>query len=91
MTGLAKPRSTLVLGTRGSKLAVHQSEWVQARLKEVAPQVAVYACAITWIHHEEFTDCRATLPWRYLGSVQPFVNEEHDTCFAVYLATADRT
>lgn len=41
MTGLAKPRSTLVLGTRGSKLAVHQSEWVQARLKEVAPQVAV--------------------------------------------------
>src|SRR5215475_2368958 len=41
MTGRAEPRSTLVLGTRGSKLAVHQSEWVQARLKEVAPQVAV--------------------------------------------------
>ena len=34
-------RSTLVLGTRGSKLAVHQSEWVQARLKELAPHVTV--------------------------------------------------
>jgi hydroxymethylbilane synthase len=41
MTGLMKERSTLVLGTRGSKLAVHQSEWVQARLKEVAPHVEV--------------------------------------------------
>jgi len=41
MTGLTKERSTLVLGTRGSKLAVHQSEWVQARLKELAPHVAV--------------------------------------------------
>src|SRR5690349_19604534 len=34
-------RSTLVLGTRGSKLAVQQSEWVQARLKELAPHVTV--------------------------------------------------
>jgi len=34
-------RSTLVLGTRGSKLAVHQSEWVQARIKELAPHVTV--------------------------------------------------
>ena len=41
MTGLTKERSTLVLGTRGSKLAVHQSEWVQARLRELAPHVAV--------------------------------------------------
>lgn len=41
MAGLTKERSTLVLGTRGSKLAVHQSEWVQARLKELAPHVAV--------------------------------------------------
>jgi hydroxymethylbilane synthase len=41
MTGLMKERSTLVLGTRGSKLAVHQSEWVQARLKELAPHVEV--------------------------------------------------
>lgn len=41
MTGLTQERSTLVLGTRGSKLAVHQSEWVQARIQELAPNVSV--------------------------------------------------
>src|SRR6187551_1101573 len=41
MTGLMQERSTLVLGTRGSKLAVHQSEWVQARIQELAPHVTV--------------------------------------------------
>ncbi len=35
------PRSSLVLGTRGSKLALRQSEWFQSRLREVAPQVQV--------------------------------------------------
>ncbi|WP_173051355.1 hydroxymethylbilane synthase [Nitrospira sp. KM1] len=34
-------RSTLVLGTRGSKLAVRQSEWVQSRLRDIAPAVTV--------------------------------------------------
>jgi len=34
-------RSTLVLGTRGSKLALHQSEWVQEQLRRLAPQVTV--------------------------------------------------
>ena len=34
-------RSTLVLGTRGSKLAVHQSEWVRGRIQELAPRVTV--------------------------------------------------
>lgn len=34
-------RSSLVLGTRGSKLAIRQSEWVQAQLKEIAPDVSV--------------------------------------------------
>ncbi len=34
-------RSTLVLGTRGSKLAVHQSQWVQARLQELAPDLSI--------------------------------------------------
>src|SRR5215813_8869502 len=34
-------RRTLVLGTRGSKLAVQQSEWVQTRLREIAPDVVV--------------------------------------------------
>ena len=41
MTGLTKERSALVLGTRGSKLAVHQTEWVRARLQELAPHVTV--------------------------------------------------
>ncbi|MGE5711001.1 MAG: hydroxymethylbilane synthase [Nitrospira sp.] len=38
---LTQERSTLVLGTRGSKLAVHQSEWVQAQLQRLAPHVMV--------------------------------------------------
>ena len=41
MRTVTQARSTLVLGTRGSKLAVHQSEWVQARLRELVPYVAV--------------------------------------------------
>lgn len=41
MTRVMQERSTLVLGTRGSKLAVHQSEWVQARIQELAPHVTV--------------------------------------------------
>ncbi|MBH0193013.1 MAG: hydroxymethylbilane synthase [Nitrospira sp.] len=35
------PRATLILGTRGSKLALQQSQWFQARLHEVAPDVQV--------------------------------------------------
>jgi len=34
-------RRPLVLGTRGSLLAVWQAEWVQARLREIAPDVTV--------------------------------------------------
>lgn len=34
-------RSTLVLGTRGSKLALCQSEWFQSKVHEVAPDVRV--------------------------------------------------
>ncbi len=41
MTGVTPQRSTVVLGTRGSTLAVHQSEWVQARIQESAPHVTV--------------------------------------------------
>ena len=41
MTRSTGERSKLVLGTRGSKLALHQSEWVQARLMELAPHVTV--------------------------------------------------
>jgi hydroxymethylbilane synthase len=35
------PRATLILGTRGSKLALQQSQWFQARLHDVAPDVQV--------------------------------------------------
>lgn len=34
-------RSALVVGTRGSRLALWQAEWVQARLNELAPRVMV--------------------------------------------------
>lgn len=34
-------RRSLLLGTRGSRLAVWQAEWVRARLREIAPDVAV--------------------------------------------------
>lgn len=35
------PRATLILGTRGSKLALQQSQWFQGRLHEVVPDVQV--------------------------------------------------
>jgi hydroxymethylbilane synthase len=41
MSKVGRERSTVVLGTRGSKLAVHQSEWVQAQLHALAPHVTV--------------------------------------------------
>ena len=34
-------RPTLILGTRGSKLALQQSEWFQSRIHDVAPDVRV--------------------------------------------------
>lgn len=41
-TGAANTeRRSLVLGTRGSRLAIWQAEWVRARLQAVAPDVAV--------------------------------------------------
>jgi hydroxymethylbilane synthase len=41
MLQVSNERSTVVLGTRGSKLAVQQSEWVQAQLRKLAPHVTV--------------------------------------------------
>ncbi len=34
-------RSTLIIGTRGSQLAIWQAEWVQAQLNRLAPEVTV--------------------------------------------------
>ncbi len=41
MSGRSGERSTLVVGTRGSRLAVWQAEWVQARLQALAPGLTV--------------------------------------------------
>jgi len=41
MSKVGHDRSTVVLGTRGSKLAVQQSEWVQAQLQALVPHVTV--------------------------------------------------
>src|SRR5574341_1308145 len=34
-------RASIVIGTRGSLLAIWQAEWIQARLREIAPGVTV--------------------------------------------------
>jgi hydroxymethylbilane synthase len=39
--GVATRRASLVIGTRGSPLALWQAEWVQARLRELAPELTV--------------------------------------------------
>lgn len=41
MSRLTGRRPTLILGTRGSKLALQQSEWFQSRIHDVAPDVRV--------------------------------------------------
>ncbi len=34
-------RASLVVGTRGSRLAIWQAEWIRSRLREIAPQLEV--------------------------------------------------
>ncbi len=34
-------RTSLVIGTRASQLAIWQAEWVQARLQEIAPHLSI--------------------------------------------------
>ena len=41
MRSVTEHRSTLILGTRGSTLAWQQSGWVQTRLQELNPGIAV--------------------------------------------------
>ena len=41
MRGGGRGESSLVLGTRGSRLAIWQAEWIQSRILEVASQVSV--------------------------------------------------
>jgi porphobilinogen deaminase len=37
----ATSRTSLVIGTRGSRLAIWQAKWIQARLHEIAPAITV--------------------------------------------------
>lgn len=41
MATVKAARRSLVLGTRGSRLAIWQAEWVQAKLRDIAPDVTV--------------------------------------------------
>ena len=41
MGGGERERRSVVIGTRGSRLALWQAEWIQARLGEIAPQLTV--------------------------------------------------
>ena len=41
MDNCKSERPSLVIGTRGSQLALWQARWVQERLKEVAPDVSI--------------------------------------------------
>ncbi len=41
MRGGDGARASLVVGTRGSRLAIWQAEWIRSRLREIAPQVEV--------------------------------------------------
>ena len=41
MSTASQERSTLIVGTRGSQLALWQAEWVQRQLKQIAPDLSV--------------------------------------------------
>jgi len=41
MSRVSQSRSTIVIGTRGSQLALWQAEWVQGQLKQLAPDLSV--------------------------------------------------
>jgi hydroxymethylbilane synthase len=66
-------RSSLAIGTRGSRLAVWQAEWVQARLREVAPAVSVTLKRIK-TSGDKITD----VPLAKIGGKGLFVKEIED-------------
>ncbi|MGV7227456.1 MAG: hydroxymethylbilane synthase [Nitrospirales bacterium] len=41
MSTASQERSTLIIGTRGSQLALWQAEWVQRQLKQIVPDLSV--------------------------------------------------
>ncbi len=66
-------RSTLILGTRGSKLAVHQSQWVQTRLQELAPGLTISLTRI-----QTSGDKILDVPLATIGGKGLFVKEIED-------------
>jgi hydroxymethylbilane synthase len=66
-------RSSLIIGTRGSKLALWQAEWIQARLKAIAPDVSVMLQTIK-TSGDRFTD----VPLAMIGGKGLFVKEIED-------------
>ncbi|HXV67467.1 MAG TPA: hydroxymethylbilane synthase [Nitrospira sp.] len=64
------PRPTLILGTRGSKLALCQSEWFQSRIHQAAPEVRVTLRKI-----QTTGDKIADVPLTKIGGKGLFVKE----------------
>lgn len=64
------PRTALVLGTRASKLALQQSEWFQARVQEIVPDVTV-----TLIRIQTSGDKILDVPLAKIGGKGLFVKE----------------
>lgn len=70
-------RSTLVLGTRGSKLALCQSEWFQSKVQEVVPEVRVVLRKI-----QTSGDKIVDVPLAKIGGKGLFVKEIEDALLA---------
>lgn len=77
MTIPTGPRPTLVLGTRGSRLALRQSEWFQARIHAVAPEVRVTIRRI-----QTSGDKIVDVPLAKIGGKGLFVKEIEDALLA---------
>ena len=70
-------RPLLVLGTRGSKLALQQSEWFQSRILAVAPEVRVTLQKI-----QTSGDKIVDVPLAKVGGKGLFVKEIEDALLA---------
>jgi hydroxymethylbilane synthase len=70
-------RSAIVIGTRGSRLAVWQAEWVQSRLREIAPNVDVTLRRI-----KTSGDKMVDVPLAKIGGKGLFVKEIEDALLA---------
>lgn len=70
-------RATLVLGTRGSKLALCQSEWFQSKVQDVVPEVRVVLKKI-----QTSGDKIVDVPLAKIGGKGLFVKEIEDALLA---------